>query len=90
MFADMQNTVPRIENISYIKKYNKTVIRQWKQYVIDTRDDEMGQFKYKKPRKCLKCSLSFEDSAHMLIHIRYQHIKKPVTQSVPVELFLSL
>merc|ERR1712126_174794 len=77
VFPDIEVTGrPRLENISYNSRWNKKVTKDWQKMVIGAKADEMIQFKYQVPRKCLKCDLRFHDSADMFLHIREKHVKK--------------
>merc|ERR1712126_618075 len=77
VFPDMEDAGrPRLENITYNSKWNKKVTKDWQKMVIGAKADEMIQFKYQVPRKCLKCDLRFHDSADMFLHIREKHVKK--------------
>ena len=52
------------------------ISKDWQRMVLRTDNEKLEQFKYSQPRKCLKCSEKFTDSADMFIHIRNSHIKK--------------
>ena len=64
-----------LPNISYWPGCNTIVRRDLKEMIMTSEDSSLQQFKYIKPRPCLKCGKLFPDSVDMLVHIQLNHIK---------------